>query len=114
MKPILPSLRQKKRYLVFEIIANKRLKHFTLIEEGIRKQCLAALGLFDNAKAGVMVLGERFNYPKQKLIVKVNHIYVDKVKAALTLLTKIGRQRVIFRCVGVSGILRKAENKYVR
>ena len=113
MKPILPSLKQKKRYMVFEIIANRKIRDFAAIADAIYSQSLRNLGEFEVAKAGIMVLGEKFNYQRQRCVVKVNNRYVDKVKAAMVMLTKISRQNVIMRCVGVSGILKKAEQKYL-
>jgi RNase P/RNase MRP subunit POP5 len=45
---------------------------------------------------------------------KVSHKHVDAVKAALTFANKIEDVDIIFRSVGVSGILKKAENKYLK
>jgi len=47
-------------------------------------------------------------------IIKVSHKHVDAVKAALTFADKIDGNEVIFRSLGVSGILRKAENRFLK
>lgn len=111
MKPILPSLRQKKRYLVFEIISNSKISKFKAVSDAIYKKVFECLGEFRTAEAGIMII--KFDNMKQKGIIKVNHNFVDLLKSALIMITKVGRQKVVFKSVGVSGILKKAEAKFI-
>ncbi len=113
LKPILPSLREKKRYLVFEIISKEKIIDINLVSNAIWHYCLQFLGQLGTAKAGLMVLNNKWNSELQRGIIKVSNKYVDALKAALTFANKIDNADVIFRSVGVSGILRKAENKYM-
>ena len=46
----------------------------------------------------------------KKGIIKVNHRYVNHLKAALAL---INSQDMVFRSIGVSGILNKAETRFL-
>jgi len=46
-------------------------------------------------------------------LIKVSNKHVNNLKAALALITNIGREEVIVKSVGVSGILKKAEKKYL-
>ncbi|MBS1266886.1 MAG: Ribonuclease P protein component 2 [Candidatus Woesearchaeota archaeon] len=112
MKPILPSLRQKKRFLVFEIISNKKIKSFELVKKTIKKQVLQTWGEIGSAKAGLLFI--KFDYSKQRGIIKIGHKSVDQIKTCLSLIKRAGRQKVIFKTVGVSGILNKAKVKYLR
>ena len=50
----------------------------------------------------------------QKGIIKVNHKHVDELKSALTLIEKINNKKVIVKSLGVSGILNKAEQRYLK
>ena len=114
LKPILPSLREKKRYLVFEVISRQKVNDFNKVSNAIWHYTLQFLGQSGGAKTGLMVLGNKWNPDLQRGIIKVSHKHVDEVKAALAFATKIDDNEVIFRTLGVSGIIRKAENKYLK
>lgn len=114
LKPVLPSLREKKRYLVFEVISKERIKDANLVSNAIFDFSLKFLGQLGVAKAGLMMLNDKWNPELQRGILKVSNKHVDAVKAALIFANKVGDEEVIFRSVGVSGILRKAEGKFLR
>lgn len=109
LKPLIPSLREKKRYLVFEIVSKTPVKSFELVSEAVQNSVLSFIGTKGTAKTGLMIIKDRFNMPKQTGIIKINNKYVDDLKAALALIKEIGGQAVIVRSRGVSGILRKTE-----
>ena len=113
MKRILPSLRQKKRYLVFEIVSNKKITSFDAVSKAIWQESLAFLGELGLSKAGIRILNKRFDSKTQRGIIKVNNLYVPHLKSALLMVDKIGNQKAILKSVGVSGILKKAEQKYI-
>lgn len=113
LKPILPSLREKKRYLVFEVISKEKVTDENAVSDAIWNCSLQFLGKFGTAKAGIIVLSNKWDKDRQRGIIKVSHKYVDALKAALLFADKIENRGVIFRSLGVSGILRKAENNYL-
>ncbi|MBI2653214.1 hypothetical protein HYX02_00230 [Candidatus Woesearchaeota archaeon] len=113
LKPILPSLREKKRYLVFEIISKERVEDAGAVSNAIWGCALKFLGQLGTAKAGIMVLNNKWNAKLQRGVIKVSHKHVDALKAALIFAGGIDNTEVIFKSVGVSGILRKAERKYL-
>lgn len=104
-----PSLRQKKRYVVFEIIADRKFS-YPEIKEEVDKSLLLFWGQLGLARASPIMVSEKFQLEQQKFIIKVNHNYVDELKAALTLSKKIKNTPIIFRSMTVSGILKKASN----
>ena len=114
LKPILPSLREKKRYIVFEVISKKKISDINSISNAIWQSSLQFLGQLGTAKAGLIVLDNKWNSELQRGIMKVSHKHVDAAKAALTFARKIEDKEVIIRSLGVSGILRKAEAKYLK
>ena len=114
LKPVLPSLREKKRYLVFEVISKEKIKDINLVSNTISGCSLHLLGQLGAAKAGVMVLNNKWNAELQRGIIKVSHKYVDALKASLVFAQKVDDKEVIFRSLGVSGILRKAESKFLK
>lgn len=113
MKRILPSLRQKKRYLAFEIVADRKITSFEAVSKAIWENSLALLGEIGVGRAGIWVLPEKFNSKIQRGIIKVNNQYVPHLKSALLMIETIGSQTAILKSVGVSGILNKAEQKYM-
>jgi len=114
LRPILPSLREKKRYLVFEAISESKITDSNAVASAIHDCALRFLGHLGAAKAGIMVLGNKWDEHLQRGMIKVNHKHVDSLKASLVFINRIGSNDVIFRSLGVSGILRKAESNYLK
>ena len=114
LKPVLPSLREKKRYIVFEVISKEKISDINAVSNKIWQISLQFLGQFGVAKAGIIVLQNKWNEELQRGIIKVSHKHVDAVKAALVFADKIDGKDVIFRSLGVSGILNKAEKNYLK
>lgn len=115
IKPLLPSQREKKRYLVFEIISKNKIKQtapFSEIANTIWKAVLSFAGQAGAAKAGISVLQDKYDSTRQRGIIRVSHTMLDTAKAALTLIHEINKEPVIFRSLGTSGILKKTEEKY--
>lgn len=110
IKPVLPSLREKKRYVAYEIKAEKPLA-FKEVKTELEKKMLQFLGELGYGKAGVMVTEV---WQNNKGIIRTNVKSVDQVKTALALVEKIGEQNVIIKTIGVSGILNKIKNKLVK
>ena len=104
-----PSLRQKKRYIVFEIV-DKQIFKVTDVKLVVQSALASFLGELGQAKAGVMFLPEKFK--NNKFVVKVNHKYVKETISALILIKKIKNNAVIVKSIAVSGTLKKA-NSYI-
>ena len=113
LKPILPSLREKKRYLVFEVISAEKVEGFNAVWNVIKDSCLRFFGELGFAKAGVVPLENKWNQKLQRGIIKISHKHVDAVRASLMLACKIEGKEVILRSIGLSGILNKAEKNYL-
>ncbi|MBI2108395.1 hypothetical protein HYX09_00535 [Candidatus Woesearchaeota archaeon] len=110
IKPILPSLREKKRYLAFEVISKNRV-NFDSLQKAIYSTALKVLGQLGVAKAGIIVLKDKWQ--NNRGLIRVSHRNVDNLRTALMFVDKVDNEEVIVRSVGLSGILRKAENKYL-
>jgi len=104
---LLPSLRQKKRYLVFRI-ESKQIFNFSDIKREVDSALLIFLGQLGLAKSSPLLLNEKLK--NNKFIIKVNHKYVDECKAALALIKKIKNKPVIVRSVITSGTIKKASS----
>lgn len=107
---MLPSLKEKRRYIVYEIISDKNTNfNFNDVHKEIKNKILAFLGENSASKAGVIMLNE---WKNNKGIIKVNNKYVDMVRTSLMLIKNINNENVIVRTKGVSGLLNRAKLKY--
>jgi len=98
----MPSLREKKRYIVFEL--EKDNKNAKII---IKKALEKFLGILGMSKVNPVIMDDKFD--GKKGIIRINHKYKDEVIVALNLI-----QDFKINVVGVSGILKKAEEKFLK
>lgn len=107
VKAIKPSMREKKRYIAFEVLAEKPASREQAVKE-IRETMARFMGELGMAKAGVIFLPD---WEKNKGVFRVNNKYVDEAKAALALVKQINTNSVIIKSVNVSGILKKTRSR---
>ncbi len=108
MKPLLPTLKERKRYILFQVISGEEIEK-EIISQTVHDACLRFLGELGMAKAGIQFLQDSWNKSEQKGIIRVSHKYVDHAKAALTLIKEISGHRATFSTTRVSGILAKVK-----
>ncbi|MBI4447570.1 ribonuclease P protein component 2 [Candidatus Woesearchaeota archaeon] len=108
MKPIPPTLREKKRYVAFEIATDVEMQE-KMIKKAVNEAVIRFVGELGMAKAGLRFIEVK----KNKALVMVNHKELDNVKAALTLIKEIDNHNALIKTLGVSGILKKAKNKFM-
>ncbi len=111
IKPIMPALREKKRYVMFEVISDNRFHGCEPIARAVDSSFLGLWGEMGAADAGLVHLNDKFSADKQTGIVKVSHKSVGKFKSSLALIRKIDGHDVIVRSVDVSGILKKIQKR---
>jgi len=100
-----PTLRQKKRYIVFEVIGKDKFTPSEINSEVTHalRDFLGQLGL---AKSSPMFLNEKCQ--NNKFILKINHNWVDQAKSALILIKKIKNTPIIIKSIITSGTLKTA------
>lgn len=113
IKALLPSLREKKRYLAYEIISNSRFNDAVSVNKAILDAANEFLGNLGMAHAGMIPLNDKWNGKTQRGIIRVNNKHVDELKASLIFVKKIEGKDVIVKSIGASGILKKAQQKYL-
>ena len=99
--------------MAFEIISERQIESFSMVSKEIQETALEYLGELGCAEAGIVMLPDRYNKEKQRGLIRVNNRSVDKLKSTLALIEQIGSQNVIVRSRGTSGILKKAEGKFI-
>ncbi len=106
MQRLSPSLREKKRYLVFKVLSKAKLNTDITLKQ-IKSEIVSYFGQKGMADAGIQLLKE--TYKKDTGIIRVSHKYINQLKTALMFITKINEIPVIVKSVTVSGILKKAK-----
>ena len=113
LKPLLPTLKEKKRYLAFEIISKDQISQFSEVSKAIWTATLSFIGTKGVADIGMRVLPETYNDKKQRGLIRTTHKGMNDLKSSIMFITQIENQPVIMRIIGASGILAKAYKKYV-
>lgn len=106
------ALREKKRYLIFEIIAKEK-KSLGEVIEAIWDSLLSLLGEADTAKANPWIVKDLFEEDSQRGGLRVNHNYVEEARLSLALISEIEGERVALKVIGVTGTMRSARKKYL-
>jgi len=99
MKPILPTLKEKKRYIVFEAISEEKISKDDL-EKTVNLGLKDFLGKLLLAKSGARIMKTKNN----KGIILVNNKYVNEVKSSLLMIKK-----PVFRSILTTGTIKKAK-----
>ncbi|MCA9459417.1 MAG: hypothetical protein KC589_04185 [Nanoarchaeota archaeon] len=110
LKPLLPTLRQKKRFIKIKIESTKQFDFKTLSEK-LSEEIIWYMGLIDFGIAGVWFLKDKFNLEKQELIIKVGTKHKEKLLASLYLIEKIDNTNIKIHTIKTSGTLKGLEKE---
>lgn len=114
LKPLSPSLRERKRYVVFEVISKRPITAAKKVAQAIERQLLSLVGTIGAGKAGLIFLHDDYDPQRQRGMIRVAHTSVDALLAAMSLIDTIGDDAVLVRELGVSGIMKKARTNYLQ
>lgn len=115
LKAVPPSLRERRRYVVFELESMKegeaRTVSFINIADELSRSLGRLVGDLGLAGAGFQLLPGLRRVGKQRVraIARVGHLYVDHFRASLALLKRVGECAVLARSIVATGSLRKAK-----
>ena len=112
MKILKPTLREKNRYIAFQVISEKG-EEFTYsdLESAIWNTMLDFLGEEGMSKTFFWVLKDCWNPGKQIGILRCNHKSVQAVIASLGLIDRLGDNRVTFKILKISGTIKSIRGK---
>ncbi len=106
LKALLPSLRERKRYLAFKLTSKTAISDFKAVKAEITDSVKGLIGDYGMAKAGIRFIKEKNN----KGIIMVNHKFLDQLRAGIALVKKVKEVPAIISSTGVSGTLKKAQS----
>jgi len=112
LKILPPTLREKKRYISFQIISEKG-ETFTYsdLEAAIWNTMLDFLGEYGVSKTSVWLMKDCWNPRKQIGIIRCNHKSVQPVVATLGLIDRLGDNRITFKILNISGTIKSIKKK---
>ncbi len=118
LKILPPTLRERKRYVVFEVISQVPLNREDIISL-IWKASLDLFGEYGTSKLNLWIMEvyqhELPDYENVlRGILQCNHREVKKIRAALSVITKFNGARVVFHTLGISGTIRSATKKFIK
>ena len=105
LKPLMPTLRQKKRFLRVKI-ESKHKFDFKELSENIVDEIITYLGAIEFGKAGIWVLRDKFDFEKQEFIIKVSLQTKNKLCGAICLISKLGKENVKLKILRISGTIK--------
>ena len=105
IKALPPSMREKTRYLAFEIRGKEKLS-FEEFSSAFKSGFESLFGKIAAARANPLCMTDRFDFDSQSGIIRIERNYVDSARASLAMITEKG---ISARSVTVSGSIRKAK-----
>ena len=115
LKILAPTLREKKRYIAFQVISEEG-EEFTYsdLESAIWNVTLDFLGEYGVSKTSVWLLKDCWDPKRQIGILRCNHKSVQAVIASLGLIDRLGDNRITFKILKVSGTIKSIREKFMR
>ncbi|MBI2971578.1 MAG: ribonuclease P protein component 2 [Candidatus Aenigmarchaeota archaeon] len=107
-----PTLRAKKRYIVFEAISESPIQYNDLVN-ALWSSLLAFLGELETSEAKLWIIQNLYDEKTQRGVIKCKHNYVEHLRAVLALITVIGETRAALKIHGVTGTIKSARTKYL-
>lgn len=106
MKKILPSLRRKRRYMVFEFSEPVGK------EDALRSILGSIHSLYGDVGASE-ICPKLVEFDGVRGILKCAHTKVEDVRAALACIYEVGGKKLSVRVLGISGTIRGAKEKFI-
>ena len=110
-KPLPSSLREKKRYVVYEVVAEKEVDIDVLADE-IYRHAMEILGELGMSEISLWVMKNLFS--GRKGLIRVTPAGVERIRLVLSSIRQIDEIPAIIDVLGVTGTIRAARLKYLK
>jgi RNase P/RNase MRP subunit POP5 len=105
-----PSMRAKKRYLIFRLHSSGPVG-FQDMKNAVWNSVLNWLGDNEAPNADMHIIKNLWDHGNQTGFIRCHPRYVDQVKMALALIHQIGDEKVIFQTIRVAGTIKSGKEK---
>ena len=109
--PLPPSLRGRRRYIAYEVISEDKILQEDLTNT-IWHSILNFLGEHGTSQTNMWIVKDSYDENKQTGLIRCSHDTVERVRASLALIERIGDIRVIIKVLGISGTINAAKIKF--
>jgi len=111
-KMLPPTLRGKKRYIVFEVISEGDFDYKEL-SRAVWFASLSFLGELGTSACEIKMIKNLYNSREKKGVIRCAHDKLEYVRAALAFVTKVSNMNVIIKVLGVTGTINSAKRKFL-
>ena len=111
-KKLPPSLRTKKRYIVFEIISEHPVEYIDFVN-AFWDSMLSLSGELGSSENNVWIIQNLYDKKNQRGVIRCRHDRVEYVRSSLASMQIIGESKSIVRIPGVTGTVKSARSKYL-
>ncbi len=105
LKTLIPTLRERERYIAFQIISENPISYIDL-EKNLWDVMEEFLGEYGLSKTSLWLIKNLYDSKNQMGIVKCNHKSLTQVLACLGLISRLGESRVVFKILKISGTIK--------
>jgi ribonuclease P/MRP protein subunit POP5 len=105
LKILLPSLREKERYVKFKVVSEEPIQYADL-EAAIWNIFLDFFGELGVSELSLWLIKNLWNGENQTAVIKCNNMSVQKVIAGLGLISRLGDSRIMIKILKVSGTIK--------
>jgi ribonuclease P/MRP protein subunit POP5 len=105
LKILLPTLREKERYVKFKVISEEPIIYEDL-EQAILNTFLDFYGEYGFSKLSLWIIKNLWNSESQTGVIRCNNKSVSQVIAGLGLISRLGDTRIIVKILKVSGTIK--------
>lgn len=105
LKILLPTLREKDRYISFKVISEEPIEYSDL-ESGILNTFLDFYGEFGFSKLSFWIIKNLYEPEGQIGIIRCNNKSVQQTVAGLGLISRLGETRVTIKVLKISGTIK--------
>ena len=99
MKPFPPTIREKSRYIRFQVVGEKSEK---VVRQALNNSVMQLFGEDGYSRSGCAII----SYEKGVGVMRCTHEWLDNVLVALTFVTKIGSKQGKVEVLAVSGTIK--------
>jgi len=105
LKILLPTLREKERYVAFQIISEESIAYSDL-EAAIWNTMMDFFGELGTSQTSMWIIKNLYDEQRQIGVIRCNHKSVQIVLTALGLIERLGDTRAIVKILKVSGTIK--------
>ena len=112
LNPLPSTLRERHRYLVFEILSQKDFD-LSVVVNAVWNAVLQLIGELGTSRSSLWIANNLYDKKKRRGVIRCNHTSVEEVRAAISSIRQIQNEPVIIRILGVTGTIKSAKRKYL-